>query len=221
MKKSLVGLAIATCVVSSALADVSGSFKDMSFWATDGGRKFVASGGTGVLKNEKAEVVAEGSLKTVEGVLTLAGKKGATFAHKASADAFATDAFPKEPPTAFAEVEYTEAGTWVIKDAKFMFVLEVPALNAPQVNIERGRIYKYELLSRRIAKRSGAYWQKGFDFLGKGSHGGAGGVKIEPGGVPHRLDRSTWRCMDIGAWCLACRITPCRSGRRHSSQPVS
>ncbi|MFA4944985.1 MAG: hypothetical protein WC789_09830 [Lentisphaeria bacterium] len=177
MKKSLVGLAIAACVVSSVFADVSGSFKGVSFWATDGGRKFVVSGGTGVLKNEKGEVVAEGTLKTVEGCLTLAGKKGSTFAYKASAEAFANDAFPKEPPTAFAEVEYTEAGTWVTKDAKFLFVLEVPALNAPQVKVE---------LDKSLARASIIALAKGnYTLWGNVIEVGEGGgsVKVQGGSV--------------------------------------
>jgi len=135
MKNRLVSLVVAL-FVPAVLADVTGSFEGVSFLATDGGKKFEALGGTGVLKNEKGEVVAEGALKTEGGVLILRAKKGSAFAHRAATAPFAEDAFPKDPPRVFAEIEVTESTSWLIKDANFVFVLEIPALNVPRIEVQ-------------------------------------------------------------------------------------
>ncbi|MGB2937773.1 MAG: hypothetical protein WBD05_06200 [Phycisphaerae bacterium] len=114
-------------------AEVTGEFKDVSFWATDGGRKFIASGGTGTLKNEKSETIAEGELKDVDETLTIRGKRGASFVHQAKTEPFAADAYSKKEVTEFATVEFGEGNRWTLKDQNFLFVLEVPMLNRPQI----------------------------------------------------------------------------------------
>lgn len=71
----------------------------------DIGRKFIASGGSGTLKNEKNETIAEGDLKDVDEALTIKGKSGAAFIHQAKGDPFADDAFSKEEVKEFASKE--------------------------------------------------------------------------------------------------------------------
>lgn len=118
---------------SGAVAQVTGEFKDVSFWATDGGRKFEASGGSGVLKNADGAVIAEGKLTSPAGLLAINGKKGASFSHTPSTQPFNKEAWPKEAPREIAEVALTEGSRWTLKDERFLFVLEVPALNRPQI----------------------------------------------------------------------------------------
>mgnify|MGYP000909834940 CR=1 FL=1 len=177
MKRSMISIAVGVWVVSNLYAGVTGDFKGVSFWATDGGRKFEVSGGTGVLKNEKDKVVAEGKLGTVDEVLCLDAKKGSTFTHKAGTAAFGADAFPKNTPKTFAEVEYAGTDVWTIKDGSFLFVLEVPALSTPQIKVD---------LDKSLARASIIHLPQGTYTLWGNEievEEGGGTVKVQAGTV--------------------------------------
>jgi hypothetical protein len=136
MASSYMSIAVCLLCLTGALnssAQVTGEFKGVSFWATDGGRKFTAEGGSGALKNEKNETIAEGNLETIDEALAIKGKSGSVFVHEAKGDAFADDAFTKQEPKEFASLELRQGNLWTLKDAKFYFVLEVQNLNRPQI----------------------------------------------------------------------------------------
>lgn len=123
----------ALAVAHEAAADVTGEFKGVSFWASNGGKSIEPSGGNGTLKNEKGTVVAQGDLKPVDKAMTIAANKDATFVHAAAKSAFPADSFSSDPVKEFAAVEFGDGNQWTIKDDKFVFVLEVPNLNQPRV----------------------------------------------------------------------------------------
>lgn len=136
MKRVLISLVIGTITlawVCNCLGEVAGIFKGVSFWATQGGRKFTASGGTGVLKNEKGEIVAEGKLANIEGLLVIKGKENASFVHEASKQAIKENSCPKGLENKYAQVELAEDNRWILKNKNFYFVLEIPMLNRPQI----------------------------------------------------------------------------------------
>ncbi|MBN2269873.1 MAG: LysM peptidoglycan-binding domain-containing protein [Sedimentisphaerales bacterium] len=117
----------------SVLAGVTGTFRNVSFLATDGGRKFIAAGGSGILKNDKNEVIAEGDLKNVDEFLTIKGRKDASFVYNPKTNAFSPDTFSKEAMKEFASIKLGEGNLWTLNDANFLFVLEIPILNQPQI----------------------------------------------------------------------------------------
>ena len=119
-------------------ARLKGEFRGVSFWAADGGKRIMVSGGSGILKNEEGQIVAEGPLETVAGALVVSGRQGATFVHRPGKKALAKGVFPQEVPQRFATVELREGNRWILRDAAFHFVLEVPKLAQPriQVNVE-------------------------------------------------------------------------------------
>ena len=122
-------------IVISSEAKVTCSFKGVSFWATEGGNKIEASGGTGVLKNEQGEIVAEGELGSIGGFLTVNAKKGATFTHTPSFESLQKENWPKEVIKDYSIVELTKVNQWSLRDSSFLFLLEVPMLNIPQLNV--------------------------------------------------------------------------------------
>ena len=125
----------ALAIAYEAVADVTGEFKGVSFWASNGGKSMEPSGGSGTLKNEKDTVVAQGDLKPVDKTMTIAAKKDATFVYTAAKTAFPADSFSSDPVKEFAAVELGDGNEWTIKDDKFVFVLEVPNLNQPRIAV--------------------------------------------------------------------------------------
>jgi hypothetical protein len=150
-KSSLAAFA-ALSLVFNASADVTGEFTGVSFWASNGGKSFDVSGGSGTLKNEKSELVAQGDLQTVDKVMAIKATTGATFVCKPSTDAFAADAFSTDPVNEFASVELGDGNQWTLKDAKFQFVLEVRVLNQPQI---------FVALEKSLARASSITLKKG------------------------------------------------------------
>jgi hypothetical protein len=120
-------------------AQVTGNFDGVSFWATtspDGKRQFSAEGGTGTLKNDKGEIVAQGQLTTKNQSLGINGRSGASFGYEPKTATFADNIWPNKEETEFALVEMSAGNRWTLKDDNFYFALEIPALNRPQIVID-------------------------------------------------------------------------------------
>lgn len=136
MKTAIFSIAVCLLCLGGAensSAQMTGEFRHVSFLATDGGKKFSAVGGSGTLKNEKNETIADGNLENIDEALAIKGKSGAAFIYQAKGEAFADDAFSKQEPKEFASLELSQGNRWTLKDAKFNFVLEVQNLNRPQI----------------------------------------------------------------------------------------
>jgi hypothetical protein len=132
----LATLGAATMLLAASLnADVIGVFKNVSFWAAEGGKKIEASGGSGILKNEEGEVVADGALTSVCGMLVIKGLQNSSFVHNPAKKPFPKSTFPRELPNEFARIDLTKGNRWVVRDTTFYFVLEIPKLNAPQIAV--------------------------------------------------------------------------------------
>lgn len=137
--------AIASVIVLTALiyapessASVTAQCKGVSFWATataDGQRKIKVSGGSGILSNEGNVVVAQGDLNSAENFMTVKGSKDASFVHAPGGDAFAPNVFSNDPVEHFAEVELGPENRWTLKDENFLFILDVPDMNQPRVEV--------------------------------------------------------------------------------------
>ncbi|MGA2989947.1 MAG: hypothetical protein ABSD88_05680, partial [Candidatus Korobacteraceae bacterium] len=69
------------------------------------------------------------------GFMTIMGTEGACFAHKPSADALPPEAYSKDGVAQFAEIELGDGNRWTLRDQKFLFILEVPNLNRPEILI--------------------------------------------------------------------------------------
>ena len=124
-------------------AKITGEFQGVSFEAyarSDGGLRFSAAGGSGTLRNEGNEVIAEGGLATVDQALMIRGNRDASFYHVARTQAFADDDFADQAVEGFAAVQLSESSRWTLKDDDFRFLLELPhGLGTPLIvpNLDR------------------------------------------------------------------------------------
>ncbi len=122
-------------IAYQSAADVTGEFKGVSFWASNSGKSIELSGGNGTLTNEKGTIIAQGNLKSVDNAMTISASKDATFVHAVAKTVFAEDSFSSAPAKEYAAVQFGDGNQWTIKDDKFVFILEVPSLNQPQIVI--------------------------------------------------------------------------------------
>jgi hypothetical protein len=98
---------------------------------------FSGSGGTGTLKNDRSETIAEGNLTSNEQVfLAIKGKRDATFTHNAKNATFADNTFAKKEATEFASVELSSGNRWTLKDDNFYFALELPDATRPRIVVD-------------------------------------------------------------------------------------
>jgi len=116
-------------------AQVTGEFRDVSFWETAGGNNTIFAAGSGTLWNERNEIIAEGDLSVVDEALSINGKKEASFLYTASETAFTDDAFSDQDVQEFATLELSEGSRWTLQGDNFRFVLESPTLMSTQLLI--------------------------------------------------------------------------------------
>jgi phage gp45-like len=152
-------LFVAFFCAPNSWSSVTAKCTGVSFWATgtaDGGVKMEVSGGSATLFNEKDETVAQGDLKSVDGFMTVLGSKDASFVHSANSEGFPASTFSDTQITQFAEVELGQGGVWVLRDASFAFILEVPNLNQAVVVVS---------LDKSLARASSIHLQHGVYHL--------------------------------------------------------
>jgi len=131
--RPLVVVFLLLCVAGAlqSWTQITLNFENVSFSATttaDGRVQFVPSaGGSGTLKNERNQTIAQGDLSVRGRTLVINGKTGATFAYGVKEEAFADNAFPMDEVKEFASIELTKGNRWALKDANFYFVFELPS----------------------------------------------------------------------------------------------
>ena len=128
----LILFAVLTCS-NIIQAQVTGSFKNVSMSFTDGGEKIKASGGSGYLINEKGDTIAEGDLFDINELLVIRAKTNSSFTHAPNKKSFGLNSFPINTPKELAIIEYSTGNKWSMKDSNFLFILEIPNLNTPQL----------------------------------------------------------------------------------------
>jgi hypothetical protein len=110
-------------------AGLAGSFEALTFSVYRETNRYIyeARGGSGALKNEKGDVIAEGKLGTTEDWLSMSGKEGTTFKFGEYGGPVES-AWGNLKPGEFATLELTNTDEWRIEDARFSFLLEVRQL---------------------------------------------------------------------------------------------
>lgn len=121
------------------------SVRDLTMSAVSDGSRWVnkVTGGTGTIKNKKGNIVAEGRLSTVEGILSLVGKKGTSFKYVpqikrvSGKDKVGSVIWSEEGPTKFSRVSFGRGGNWTLKDDGFHFLIgPMPMLHDPEFSID-------------------------------------------------------------------------------------
>lgn len=104
--------------LSPTFADItlSGNFK----FAAKDGEPLMVTGGTIVLKNEKVEVIAEGSLIQMGPFLAIPSKEHITFMHNPRRTNIKFDGM--QEPSEFVTVEFGEDGHWMVASGR-LFIL--------------------------------------------------------------------------------------------------
>jgi alpha-N-arabinofuranosidase len=72
-------------------------------------------------------------LQTTEDLLSIAGKRGASFTFRPRIDAIPIDTYPKTRVNEVALVELGPGNQWTLHDAKFVFLLDVAMLTKPTI----------------------------------------------------------------------------------------
>jgi hypothetical protein len=119
-------------VMTLELATLGGSFQAVTFSVYRGtdGYIYDVRSGTGTVKNEKGEVIAEDSLRAAGDRLAIRGKVGTTFKFGAYG-ALVKAAWPDPQPGDFASLSLNRTDQWMIEDDHFSFLAQVYRLDKP------------------------------------------------------------------------------------------
>jgi len=121
-----------------ASAEVTGFFKGVSFWAKigEGGKRiYSVSGGSGTLKNEKEEIVAEGKLEDKEGYIAIRSRKGGSFEYKPQTTKVTSTKCTETEPSQFATMSLDKQNRWLLTDSNFFFLMKAGGTFSPTIQI--------------------------------------------------------------------------------------
>lgn len=126
MKLGLVTAILSLVFLSPVFAGVTvtGKFKG----GGKNGQPLTVTGGTIVLRNEKAEIVAEGELKQMGPYLAISAKDRTAFAHNPDV---APIEFPgMQEPAEFVNVDFAEGGEWMVTSGSLLILLKNEGLTS-------------------------------------------------------------------------------------------
>jgi hypothetical protein len=113
-------------------ATFGGSFQAVTFSVYRDAERYIydVRDGTGAVKNETGEVIAEGRLRTAGNWLAIPGKTGTTFKFEAYGSSVKAT-WPDTEPGEFAFLSLNQTHDWTISDDRFLFLAEVSQLGRP------------------------------------------------------------------------------------------